>query len=360
MPRDTAVSRRWRHDRSAVSSLITPCILTGFVLAALVRASAGESAVASSAQRGAAADSIGIRLVDVPNGQVNDPRARIYIVDHLAPGMIVDRRIEVSNTTSFAANVVLYPAAAGISAGLFLGSAGHTQNALSRWTSIVPSEAEVPPGGNLTASVRVVVPRDATSGERYGAIWAQVGSTPVAGGGITQISRVGIRMYISIGSGGPPASNFVINSLTAERSSAGQPMVLASVHNTGGLALDMSGKLQLFSGPGGLSAGPFPAALGTTLGIGDTEPVTISLDRQLPAGPWDARITLQSGLLERRAEATITFPDVGASPPVKTTSIGSTWIYPALIGLAALLLLTLAVLVVTLRRLRGRSAFAGL
>ena len=82
----------------------------------------------------------------------------------------------------------------------------------------------------------------------------------------------------------------------------------------------MNGTLELSAGPGGLSAGPFPASLGVTLAIGDTEPVTILLDKRLPAGPWDARIALRSGLLERSGRATITFPDAGASPPVKPTT----------------------------------------
>ena len=203
------------------------------------------------------------------------------------------------------------------------------------------------------------MPRDATSGEQYGAVWGQVSSGPIAGGGITQISRVGIRMYISVGFGAPPASNFAIDSLTAERSSSGVPIVLASVKNTGGLALDMSGQLQLSGGPGGLSAGPFPATLGTTLGIGQTEPVTISLDRRIPAGPWNATITLQSGLLEHSAHATITFPASGASPPVKTgMSIRPGWTEPVLIGVGALLVLAVAVLFVMLRRLRRRPTMA--
>ena len=73
----------------------------------------------------------------------------------------------------------------------------------------------------------------------------------------------------------------------------------------------MSGTLQLTGGPGGLSAGPFPATLGTTLAIGTTEPVTIALDMRVPAGPWDALITLQSGLLQRTARATVIFPARG-------------------------------------------------
>jgi len=129
-------------------------------------------------------------------------------------------------------------------------------------------------------------------------------------------------------------------------------MVLADVHNTGGRALDMNGSLQLTAGPGGLSAGPFPATLGTTLAIGDTETVTIPLDKALPAGPWDARITLHSGLLNRSAKATITFPARGTADAVKTTSGRPGWLYPA-IG-AALLLLGSAALVHTARRRRHR------
>ena len=80
------------------------------------------------------------------------------------------------------------------------------------------------------------------------------------------------------------------------------------MRNTGGRALDMSGTLRLLAGPGGLNAGPFPAQLGTTLAIGAIEPVTILLDKRLPAGPWKARVDLHSGLVERHSQATITFP----------------------------------------------------
>jgi len=131
-------------------------------------------------------------------------------------------------------------------------------------------------------------------------------------------------------------------------------VVLADVHNTGGRALDMNGSLQLTAGPGGLSAGPFPATLGTTLAIGDTETVTIPLDKALPAGPWDARITLHSGLLDRSAKATITFPARGTADAVKTTSGRPGWAYPAIGAALALLLLGTAALVHTARRRRHR------
>ena len=57
----------------------------------------------------------------------------------------------------------------------------------------------------------------------------------------------------------------------------------------------------------------FEARLGTTLGIGQTEPVTVILDRAIPAGPWDARIVLRSGTTEREASAKIIFPTADAT-----------------------------------------------
>ncbi len=132
--------------------------------------------------------------------------------------------------------------------------------------------------------------------------------------------------------------------------------MVARVHNTGGRALDMNGSLKLLGGPGGLTAGPFPATLGISLAIGDTEPVTIALDKALPAGPWDARITLHSGLVVRSAHATLTFPKAGTAAAVTATATGGRpgWLYPALAGLGALLLLGLVGF--QIRRLRRPDA----
>jgi hypothetical protein len=285
------------------------------VIAALA---APASAASGRTVHGAPTDGIGIRLVDAPAAAKDDPRARMYIVDHLRPGAVIKRRVEVTNTMASTVHIALYAAAATIEQGGFLAGAGHAVNDLSTWTAVAPAEPDVAADGKLTATVTITVPADAAPGEQYGVIWAEARSAPTpAGGGVTQVSRVGLRLYVSVGPGGPPAANFKIESLTAERSASGNPTVVASVRNTGGRALDMSGTLDLRNGPSGLSAGPFPASLGTTLAIGATEPVTIALGRDLPAGPWDASITLRSGLVENTATATITFPAAGSAAPVK-------------------------------------------
>ena len=304
---------------------LSTCLLAALCLLALAAAPASA----------AASGSIGLRLLDAPIN--DDPRARLYITDHLAPGSVIHRRIEVSNTSMSPAGVALYPAAATIEAGSFVGAEGHIANELSTWTSVSPGEATVAAGERVTAMVTIAVPSDAAPGERYAAIWAEARSDPEEGAPIVQVNRVGIRIYLSVGPGGSPAADFTVDSLTAARSADGAPMILASVHNTGGRALDMHGSLLLEDGPGGLNAGPFAAELGTTLGVGESESVTILLDRKVPAGPWDARIELKSGLLERSAHAVVTFPKTGSAAPSGTAPDQSRGLYLLIPGGALVL-----------------------
>jgi hypothetical protein len=313
-------------------------------LLAVPAGAATTSPARPAAAQAELAGSLGVQLRDVPVAEASNPLAQLYIIDHLHPGTVIHRLIEVSNTTASRMPIVLYPAAATIDNGSFVGAVGHTPNNLSTWTSVSPGASDLRAGGHLTARVTIAVPRDASAGEQYAVVWAETRSTPPAGEGITEISRVGVRIYLSVGAGGPRPPTFAIQSLTARRAPDGRPMVVATVRNTGGLALDMYGALQLTAGPGDSSAGPFPADLGSTLPIGDTEPIKIILNEQLPAGPWNAIVTLHSGLITNSARATITFPVAeAASPP-----------YLALVGIA-IALLVIASLIVATRRRRGAT-----
>jgi hypothetical protein len=300
-----------------------------------------------------ASDSIGIRIVDAPPTLSGDPRAGIYIIDHVDPGTSFERRIEVSTTADSPMPVELYAAAAEIEDGTFTGAEGRTPNYLSTWISITPTSIDIPAEGVATAVVNIDVPFDAAPGERYAVVWVEARSPVDAQGGVALVSRVGIRVYLSVGPGGPPAADFVIESLTTDRSTTGIPIVTATVRNTGGRALDLSGSLTLRNGPGGLEAGPFPAQLGITLGIGGTAPVTIELDPRLPSGPWDAELTLASGLDERTIFDVITFPGSAQALPIEAEQSMPAWILPALIVFIASLLVCIAVLgwVVVRRRL---------
>jgi hypothetical protein len=311
---------------------------------------AGAAALPRTADSG----TVGIQLLEAPAAKRADPRAKLYIIDNLRPGTTIHRRVGVTNHTQKPLRISLYASGATIQGGAFTPAAGHTQNEMSAWISVAPSALNVAPGAQAKAEVTIAVPQGATNGEQYGAVWAEPPAANSANG-VAEVNRVGIRVYLSVGNG-EPASDFRIESMTAARAADGRPLVKAQVHNTGGRALDMSGSLKLTNGPGSLTAGPFKAQLGTTLGIGQTEPVTVLLDKALPNGPWTARLDLASGLIRRAATATITFPAAGEAAPVNAKLVedkkkSPPWVAIAA-GLAVLLLLIWLIFFLLKRRSR--------
>ncbi|WP_406171889.1 peptidase [Streptomyces sp. NBC_00996] len=250
--------------------------------------------------------SFSVRLVDVPASLVNDTRARQYIIDNLHPGATIRRRVEVANTSDEPARVVVYPSAARIRHGSFIGAFGRQRSELTSWTSLSRKRLEVPAHSTARTSVTIRVPRDAAPGERYGVIWAQMSGG--AGPGVTLVNRAGIRLYLSVGGHNPPPTKFTVDTMTAERDRAGRAIVKAQVHNTGGRALDLSGTLNLSKVRGSINAGPYAVQLGTTLAPGQSEPVTVPVTDQVANGPWKATLNLKSGLYEETYRARITFP----------------------------------------------------
>lgn len=232
-----------------------------------------------------ASETVGIRIVDAPTNRADDPRARLYIVDHLAPGTTISRRVEITNDSTKAQSVQLYTAAADVVDAAFRFGDGRAANDLTRWTTVVPSSLSLAAGAKGLATVTVAVPARASAGEQYGVVWAEVSAPPPPGGGIGATNRVGVRMYLSVGPGGEPASDFEVTALQGQRAPDGSPVVVATVRNTGARALDLGGELRLTNGPGGLSAGPINASVGSTLGLGQSGPVTVTLDKSLPNGP---------------------------------------------------------------------------
>lgn len=293
-------------------------------------------AVPASAQT---PQTVGIRIIDVPTSRSDDPRAREYIVDHLAPGKTITRRVELRNDTSTAQVIQLYGGPASIDGGNLKFADRGTASDLTSWTKVDPPSVRPDAKAKAVATVTIAVPAGASPGERYGVVWAELAPATPPGGGVTAVNRVGVRIYLSVGPGGEPASDFAITAFEATRNADGSPQLAATVRNTGGRAVDLSGELRLTNGPGGLSAGPFAAKLGTTLGVGQTEPVLVALDSAIPKGPWDARIVLRSGTTEREATARVTFPEApatAAAPVTTTSSSGRSPLVPLALGGAAL------------------------
>jgi hypothetical protein len=305
-----------------------------------------SSALAASPHRSTASQGIGIRLVDVPAESRANPLARLYIVDRVAPGASIRRRIEVSNSTSSTADITVYPAAASLRQGGIRFAPGHGRNELSSWTSVSRGVLRLSARTKAVLTVTIKVPTDASSGERYGVIWAEVSARAAEAGGVTLVNRVGVRMYLSVGPGGAPRSPFTIGPLTARRSETGEPLVVATIHNSGRRTLEISGNLTLSQGPGGLRAGPFPVQIGTALPPDESEPATVRLDKRLPRGPWRAQMLLRSGLVQRVAVGTIIFPrHAGATKPPAASS-GPDWRRDLILSVAFLVLLAVAALAV--------------
>lgn len=308
-------------------------------------AAALAAAIAVPAVALAQSGTVGIKLVEVPTDRADDPRARVYIIDHLNPGDRIERRVQVGNSTGRDLEILLYPGAADIVDDRFQTLPPGQENELVGWMSVEPDRLSLGPGRTGVATVAIDVPADAGPGERYGVFWAQ----PPAGGGSGPevVNRVGVRVYLSVGSGAEPVVDFTVDSLQAGRDGEGRPVVQVRVTNTGERALDLVGELRLEQGPGGISAGPFPAERGTTLAPGDEGSLAVLLDPDLPAGPWQARMVARSGELEKAAEAEIVFPGAGeTAAPVAATEVplhqDRGFLVPLALGLLLLSLLLVA------------------
>ncbi|MFJ5922628.1 peptidase [Kitasatospora sp. NPDC092948] len=299
---------------------------------------------------------IGIKLLDAPEDRRDDPRAQAYIVDHLEPGSTIERRVEVLNESSAPMHIDVYAAAASVAKGEFAFAADRTANELTGWTSLDTSGLDLE--AHETAQVRATirVPKDASAGERYGVIWAQTAAAPDRSHNLAIRGRVGVRMYVDVGPGGEPASDFEVEQLTPGRSKDGRAELHARIHNTGGRALDINGALSLSNGPGGLRAGPFTARTGTVLAPGARAEAVVPLDSQLPDGPWSMELTLRSGTVEHTSRATATFPRTSGGTGAVTASAAEQGRFPAPVvaGLSALVAAAGGFLLLGFRRRRRR------
>jgi hypothetical protein len=279
---------------------------------------------------------IGFHLLEAPVVRRDDPRALKYIVDHLKPGTVIERRFEVANESGTGHEVKLYPGAAKIADNQFAFAEGRTPNELTRWTSVKPSALTLRPWEKAEAKVTIKVPDTARPGERYAVVWAESGAPPDARHNVGSIMRVGTRVYLDISDSGEYA-DFRIKKIVALRSKDGRPSVVAHVHNTGKRALDLRGKLRLSDGPGGLDAGAHPVTEGTTLPPGGSGTVRVDgLDRSLPAGPWTARLELESGMVRHSLSTRLTFPKPGGTSAAWITDSSNRPYWYAGAGLLAL------------------------
>ncbi|MFY1635790.1 hypothetical protein ACN27F_21360 [Solwaraspora sp. WMMB335] len=343
--------------------------------AAALGLTAQTGGTAQTATSPAADGGIGIQLLEAPVQRRADPRAHRYIVDHVPPGTGIRRQVLVVNNSDRPRLVRVYAGAATIERGRFRFGGTGTSNELTSWTTIDQPRLALPPDGQTRVSVAIDVPATAAEGERYAVVWAAIssqdpvpdktegshggragdetGPRPSPDGNVHQIHRVGVRVYLDVGMGGEPRSDFVINELVPARDDAGVPSVAVSVRNTGGRAIDLEGELELSEGPAGSRAGPFEVVQGATLLPGETGSVLVELPADLPDGPWTATVRLRSGLVSRTTTGKLTFPEPGRTG-VPASVLSGMLTTPTLVGGSlAVGLLVLGGLAITARRQRS-------
>jgi LPXTG-motif cell wall-anchored protein len=108
---------------------------------------------------------------------------------------------------------------------------------------------------------------------------------------------------------------------------------------------------------GRVTAGPYPARLGTTLAPGQFEPVWFAPADQIADGPWNATVTLRSGLTAESYSAKITFPRGPGTAPQGTAHpvTGRSGVVTILLVILIALLAALALGIVAYRRRRHRQ-----
>ncbi|GLY23004.1 hypothetical protein Misp04_27360 [Micromonospora sp. NBRC 101691] len=284
---------------------------------------------------------ISIRMLDIPAARVKDPRARAYIVDHLKPGTTIHRRVEIQNSSPERQHIELYAAGATVRENVFTASDGRGGNELSSWVRTEVPSLDLPAGARRAVKVTISVPRSASRGERYAALLAQVTKQPTDGSNIGQIRRVGVRIYLDVGPGGEPPTDFRIDGLAAGPGPGEWPVVTARVHNTGQRALDMGGALSLSRESGTAKLGPFVVTTGVTILPGQSGQVSAEVTEPLAPGRWTARLVLTSGTVEREVEGTLTFPvpvEATAVEPAGRTGLALPVVVGAVLAVAGTLL----------------------
>jgi hypothetical protein len=320
------------------------------MLLLLTAASIAVPATSALASAAPGLQQFGVRLFDVPVAAAHNPRALRYIIDFVHPGSVIRRRILVLNQETRRARFAVYPDAARITHGMFVGDSGETRSELTRWIRLQHRTLTLSPGASSLDMVTIRVPRGATRGEHYGVIWVQQAARvrTASGTAIKEVNRVGIRIYLDVGRGGAPPTRFVITSVAGHRPPSGEPVVVARVHNIGGLAVDLSGQVRLSDGPGGIAAGPFREQQVVTLAPGQSGNLVFAESKDLPGGSWRATVRLVSGLTTATARSDIQFSG-GRGPSAWTRLSPLIWA----LGAACLLIL------VMIRRSRRPRIAAG-
>jgi len=221
--------------------------------------------------------------------RAQDPRARLYIVDHLAPGTTIHGGSSVERDCPVR-HVRLTPGRARLRRASSRRRGDREKQRPCRWTSVSPPAVDVAPRARAGHGDDRG-PSSASSGERYGVVWQSsrragqrrslAGQPP--GGAHLSVRRPGASL--------PRASSS--HPWWCAHDQQGQPRRRCPGRNTGGRALDWTARPASRRGPGTVEIGVAPLRRQErTLRIGQLgrRAHWARLGRQSHSGSWDSQV----------------------------------------------------------------------
>jgi hypothetical protein len=124
------------------------------------------------------------------------------------PGATVSDQVLLRNIGDTAVPVQLYPADAttAVGGGLAFGLRSAHAREIGAWTTLSRTSVTVPPHGSIPLSLRITVPTVVQGGGYAGGIVAEQVSPPATQGGLAQIFRFAMPVYLKVPGGAPGAT----------------------------------------------------------------------------------------------------------------------------------------------------------
>ena len=252
-----------------------------------------------------------------------------FVYNHVTPGTRLRSYVGITNYSKFPVTFAVYPADAvnTTTGGFDVVRQGQKSVGVGAWITMARTTVTVPAGLELNVAFTLQVPRNATPGDHYGGIMAQVSASSTGKGGQFLINRrVGTRVYLRVV--GPLHPSLAIQNLTLSYGGtvnpfgAGSATVDYTVKNDGNEALAASQLLTVTSLFGTLASTKPPPVV--NLIPGQSQQVTVNLTGVPPAGPIDANVTLVPAVPKET-----TGQPAALTPPVAAVRQSTgTWAWP--------------------------------